>query len=112
MHENKSLFVVGLFSEYRIPKDFITCVTSMNILFSNLQLKNINKSVSFMRKEIYSGDEYYDSRDDQIKATKFWLDLYYPKDKQYSYTDYKKMINAILDITEKRYIATKKMINV
>ncbi|ATZ80939.1 FtsJ-like methyltransferase [Bodo saltans virus] len=112
MHENKSLFVVGLFSEYRIPKDFVTCVTSMNILFSNLQLKNINKSVSFMRKEIYSGDEYYDSRDDQIKATKFWLDLYYPKDKQYSYTDYKKMINAILDITEKRYIATKKMINV
>jgi 23S rRNA U2552 (ribose-2'-O)-methylase RlmE/FtsJ len=110
MHENKSLFVVGLFSEYRIPRDFVTCITSMNILFSNLQLKIINKSVSFLRKEIYSGDEYYDSRDEQIKATKYWIETFYPKDKQYTYTTYKKIISEILNVTEKRFNSTKKMI--
>ena len=104
MHKNKDQFVVGLFNKYTVPKELMVSVINMNLFISNLQLKNINNIVSFIRKEIYSGDEYHDGREDQIKANNYWMDLYYPKldDFQKKKTKCENIVENMYKITNNR----------
>jgi 23S rRNA U2552 (ribose-2'-O)-methylase RlmE/FtsJ len=104
MHKNKDQFVVGLFNKYTIPKELVLSVINMNLLISNLQLKNINNIVSFIRKEIYSGDEYHDGREDQIKANEYWLDIYYPNSENFTKAKEKckKLVDDMYKITNNR----------
>lgn len=69
--------IVDLFTSYIIPNEIINTITYLNCSIANLQLKNINEVVSFVKKEIYFGDEYHEKRDEQIEGTKYWIDTYY-----------------------------------
>jgi 23S rRNA U2552 (ribose-2'-O)-methylase RlmE/FtsJ len=102
MHKNSDLFVVGLFEKYTVPKNLIMSVTSMNVLISNLQIKSINIIVEFIRKQIYSGDQYYQAREDQIIATKYWVNLFLPKNLGDVSKSLENAVNTILSITRKK----------
>lgn len=105
MHKSKD-FVVGLFNKYIVPSNLLRNVTSMNILMSNLQLKSINIIVSFIRKQIYSGEEYHNGHDAQIEGTKYWLDVYFTDDRKKC----KQLKDDILEITKKHEMELLKVI--
>lgn len=78
MHKNKNDFVVGLFTEFVIPREIILAVTNINLLTLNLQFKSINKTITFIKNEIYSGDEYNVGHQNQKDANKYWIDTFFP----------------------------------
>jgi len=110
MHKNTKDFVVGIFSKYIVPNNILYNVTSMNILMSNLQLKNLNAIVAFIRKQIFIGEEYNNGHADQIEGTKYWLETFYPKDLADGRKKCKKIKDEILKITKKRGIELEKVI--
>lgn len=77
MHKNKSLNVVGIFNKFSVPKDIKNTITNMNIIISNYQIKNVNEIITFVKGNVYSGEEYYNKRDNQIDGAKYWTDLFY-----------------------------------
>jgi 23S rRNA U2552 (ribose-2'-O)-methylase RlmE/FtsJ len=79
MHNNKSEYVVGIYDDFVVPKELRLAITNMNITIANYQLKNINMMITFIKGNIYSGDEYYDRRKIQIDGAKYWIDIYFPK---------------------------------
>ena len=77
--KQKESNVVDIFSDFKVPREMIVSVTNMNIIFSNQHLKNINNIVTFIRNQVYSGEEYHDKRNEQIEGTKYWTGFYLPK---------------------------------
>jgi len=104
MHKEGDKFVVGVFGEYIVPRDTIKAVTGMNVMLSNLQMKSVNNIVSFINKEIYSGDEYYTSWEEQKDGSKYWIELFYPEKSEEKKAKEKrdKLISTILKITKGR----------
>ncbi len=54
----------------------------MNIEIANRQFVGINEMVDFVLKQNYRGEEYDKRRKNQIEATKYWLNTFFPDDIQ------------------------------
>jgi cap1 methyltransferase len=76
-HKNKNL--VDIYPSFNIPQDYLTTITKINTTISNRQLISINQIVDFIQKQNYRGDTYHNRRDMQIKATKYWLNRFFPE---------------------------------
>jgi len=74
-HES-NLKIVDLFSTFKVPRNIIHAVINMNTNISNNQIKSINEIISFVKKEIYSGEEYHTKKEQQIEGSKYWINLY------------------------------------
>ena len=82
MNESKKN-IVELFDDFEVSKDVKLILTQMNLEISNKQFIVINEMVDFIQKQNYRGDEYNKRRQQQIDATKFWLNLYFPDAKEF-----------------------------
>ena len=40
------------------------------------QMKQINKIITYIKSENYFGDEYHQFKNEQIKATKYWEEIF------------------------------------
>jgi FtsJ-like methyltransferase len=96
--------VVNIFMDFKIPRELIVSITNMNVIISNEHLKNINIIISFIRNQVYSGEEYHDKRNEQIEGAKYWTDLYLPKEDKIDSTRKKteKIMEEALSITKER----------
>lgn len=78
IHKQKSHALINnIFSEYAPDKKFIEFIIYLNTATSNQQYKCIGETLAFIKKEVYSGDEYHERRDMQIKSAKYWNDLFF-----------------------------------
>lgn len=93
---SKELKIVDMFSDYKFPKELLSAMIHVNRLVSNQQLKSINEIVKFVKKEIYSGDEYHDKREEQIEGAKYWTELFLPSALGKMKQKYKNLINFVL----------------
>lgn len=59
--------------------DNIDEFVNFNISIGNLQYQILNEIIDYIKSKIFSGDVYYRKRDEQIEATKLWLDKYWKK---------------------------------
>ena len=80
LHKNTKDKIVDVFPKYILPKNFISIMTNINRTIANYQYKAINEMIAFVKKEIYSGDEYHDRREQQINGSQYWINLYFPKE--------------------------------
>jgi 23S rRNA U2552 (ribose-2'-O)-methylase RlmE/FtsJ len=76
LHKNKDDKIVDIFSDFVPDKNIVHFVTKSNLLVSNNQFENINEMMTFVNREIYSGDIYHEKRDEQIEGAKYWNDLF------------------------------------
>ena len=81
-HKNKNL--TDIFPDYVLNANFKNTLISMNGKFGNQQFININEIVTFINKQNYRGYEYSQKREQQIEATKQWIENYFPSDKEYA----------------------------
>jgi len=86
MHNNKSDFVTDIFSEWILPFNLKKFIIGMNTTLSNIQFKNVGMITSYIKKNIFLGDEYYEKRNEQIEGNAYWIDIYYPNDKTFNNT--------------------------
>lgn len=93
---NKDNKIVDIFTEYQLSTELIESMTHLNRTISNHQLKSINEIVSFVKKEIYSGDEYVERREQQIEGSKYWINLFFPE-----VSSYEKKIKSYESIVER-----------
>lgn len=56
----------------------------LNTSISNRQFQIINEMVDFINKENYRGDDYQYKRQQQIDASKFWINIFYTEPDQFS----------------------------
>jgi 23S rRNA U2552 (ribose-2'-O)-methylase RlmE/FtsJ len=71
-------FIIDLFPSFKLTEDFNATLIKMNIEIANKQLILINDMVGFIKEQNYRGDKYHSHREDQINATKFWTDTFFP----------------------------------
>jgi 23S rRNA U2552 (ribose-2'-O)-methylase RlmE/FtsJ len=113
--KQKESNVVDIFSDFKVPRELIVSVTNMNIIFSNQHLKNINNIVTFIRNQVYSGEEYHDRRNEQIEGTLYWTGFYLPKPDDINKTRDKAQIimKKSLSITEnERKLLNNKLVDI
>jgi hypothetical protein len=107
IHKNNEK-IVDIFLNYEIPKNLIYSMIQINRMISNPQLKNIAEILTYVEKEIYSGDEYHARRDEQIECSKYWINLFYPTDINKNKKIYKTIVN---NVTKKSSNVVKKLEN-
>jgi 23S rRNA U2552 (ribose-2'-O)-methylase RlmE/FtsJ len=78
IHTNKDN-IVDIFSDYDVPEQFLNLITEINTEVSNTQLWSLNNTFSFINSNNYYGDLYQSRREEQINASTFWTDLFYPE---------------------------------
>lgn len=96
VHNTKELKIVDIFTDYKFPKELIASIIHVNRSISNQQLKSINEIVGFVKKEIYSGDEYHDRREEQIEGAKYWINMFLPSAIGKMKGEYKNLTNYVL----------------
>ena len=108
IYNDKTNKIVDIFIDYEIPKDLIISMIDLNVKLSNKQLKNIGEIISFVDKEIYSGDEYHDRKDEQIKGAKFWISVFLPETETQNKNIKKELLNIALNNSNKQITYLKK----
>ena len=81
INENTSKNIIDIFPTYEIPKIMKTNIIQLNQMVSNNQMKNIGEIIDFVKKEIYNGERYHEKRNEQIEASKYWINTFMPKTK-------------------------------
>ena len=76
---NRKDNIINLFPKYSISSMYHATITKANIDISNVQLITINKIVKYISEKNLYGDDYVKYRKEQIEASKYWTDLYLPK---------------------------------
>jgi len=84
MNKNTKLNIVDIFPDLELPTEFITTMININTQIANKQSLAINKIVKFIKSQNYYGDMYIYGRDEQIIASKYWLNQYYPTKKEFT----------------------------
>lgn len=72
-------FIFDIFPKMELDKDFKDLVKYINIDIMNRQQIMINKIITFIKSNNYYGEKFHNYKEDQIKATKWWLNTFYPK---------------------------------
>jgi len=75
--DNKYLF--DIISDFTISDKLIKKITEMNIFLSSEQFIEMNKIITYINKKDYFGEDYHNYKNNQIKATEFWINLFYVK---------------------------------
>ena len=75
---NSDLYVVDIFSEFTLPDNYNNFFTIVNTKIANIQQIEINKIIDYINGNNYYGEKYHQYREDQIAATKFWKESFYP----------------------------------
>jgi 23S rRNA U2552 (ribose-2'-O)-methylase RlmE/FtsJ len=71
-------YIVDIFSDFDLPKEYLDFFTILNTTISNVQQVEINKIVEYINGNNFYGEKYQNYRAEQIEATKFWTETFYP----------------------------------
>jgi len=78
---NTLRFLYDIYPDLIIPQSFKNKIKFININIANPQQIMINKIVKYIKENNYFGDNYHNYREEQIEATKWWVNIFYPPSK-------------------------------
>lgn len=82
LQKNGDLNLVELWKNITFDQNFQTHMIHVNKTLANKQFKNINDSIAFINAQNYYGDVYQKHRSEQIAASKYWIELFFPDKKE------------------------------
>ena len=101
---NDDKFVFDIYPAMDISKSYVDNFRFMNIKLSNTLQIVSNDIMVYIKENNYFGEKYHESRDQQIQATQFWTQLFYPPSvNQFNIS--KDTIKKMLKNTEEKYKA-------
>lgn len=93
MSEHRDMNIVNIFPDLYVSDEFRMALSCANTEIANHQIIGINKVVSFIKSQNYFGDMYNIGRTEQINASTYWINMYYPND-----TEIKKELKNIKNV--------------
>jgi 23S rRNA U2552 (ribose-2'-O)-methylase RlmE/FtsJ len=94
-HKNKYKDkIIDIFSEYKITQEFKASMIEINTHVANEQYKSINDINRFISAQNFYGDVYQEKREEQIFWSKYWINLFFPDQKDFIKS--KKMAKELL----------------
>lgn len=73
----KMPYLCDIFTKTILTNEQLNIFKYINVTIANLQQIMINKIVVYIKSNNYFGDLYHQYRDEQIKATKWWIENFY-----------------------------------
>ena len=77
---NSSQNIYDIFSNYNLNHEFRQKIVEINLSLSNNQYVSINDITEYKNSGNYFGDSYHKYKNNQIEATKWWVDTFYVSD--------------------------------
>lgn len=97
--------------DMEINKNMILDIITFNTIFSNVYYKALNLNLTYLKKQIFSGDDYYKYRDDQMDGTKYFTKTYLTN--KISEDTYKQILNVSMTyFNNKRALYVNKLKNI
>ena len=79
INNNKDKYIFDISTEFKIPIELTNKILEINQQLCNKQYISINKMLSFIESKNYFSEKYHEYKEEQNKATKFWLKNFYIK---------------------------------
>lgn len=79
INNNHKLNIVDYFSEYKLDDVLKANIIRSNTILQNKQFTDINKMIVFINKQNFRGDEYFNYKEKQILASKYWISTFLPE---------------------------------
>ena len=80
----KNMNLIDFFPKYDFDDNFKVKTITFNREVSIKQFVTNNKIIDFINKQNFRGDDYNSYRNQQIEASKYWLNLFYPDIKEFA----------------------------
>ena len=74
--ENK--YLNDIFVDFIVPTDFINAIKFINIKLVNIEQIQLNEIIKYIQENNYFGDKYHAFKNNQIAASKWWIETFYP----------------------------------
>ena len=104
-------FLNDIFVDFELPEDLINDFKFINVKLINQQQILINEIVKYIKENNYFGDKFHESKNKQIEATKWWINLFFPPSDNI-YKANKESINEMFkNIIEKNIIEKTKFLS-
>jgi hypothetical protein len=75
---NTLKYVYDIYPELTLPAEYFDQFKFINIKCANYQQIMINQIITYIKENNYFGEKYHTSREQQINATKWWVNNFYP----------------------------------
>ena len=76
---SSNLYLQDIFPDLKLPDEYLNMFKYINVEIANKQQIMINKIVTYIKENNYYGDKYHEYREEQIKATKWWVETFFTK---------------------------------
>lgn len=95
---NTNYYLNNIIPNLDVPIELLNIFKFINIKFVNTQQIVINDIVKYIKDNNYFGDKYHEYRNNQIEATKWWINTFYPSS-DILYKSNKENISKIIEET-------------
>jgi len=92
---NTEQHVNDIFTSFDLPEEFLNLFKTISTSIANGQQIEINKMIDYINGNNYYGTKYHKYREDQINATQYWKDTFYPINNKL-YTEKKEFIDKLI----------------
>jgi 23S rRNA U2552 (ribose-2'-O)-methylase RlmE/FtsJ len=93
-------FLNDIFLDIEIPNDFINTIKFINIKLVNIEQIQVNEIIKYIQENNYFGDKYHTFKNNQVNASKWWTETFYPPTINVAKTNketIEKLFNSYLD---------------
>jgi hypothetical protein len=75
---NDNKYLNDIFVDFEVPNEFINTIKFINIKLVNIEQIQINEIIKYIQENNYFGDKYHSFKNNQIAASKWWIETFYP----------------------------------
>jgi hypothetical protein len=93
-------FLNDIFLDIEVPTDFINTIKFINIKLVNIEQIQVNEIIKYIQENNYFGDKYHTFKNNQVEASKWWIETFYPPTANIAKTNketIEKLFNSYID---------------
>lgn len=107
---NTEMYLNDFYPDFQLSREYINLFKSINLSIANKQQIVINQMITYIKGSNYFGELYHKYREEQVKATKWWVSNFYPNSKEEFKKNQDKMKKMIKSENQENIEKTNKML--
>ena len=108
---NDNKYVNDIFCELILPNDFVNSIKFINVKLVNIEQIQINEIIKYIKENNYFGDKYHTFKNNQIEATKWLLNMFFPPSANIAKNSKETLEKLFISSVEKNNLEKEKFIN-
>jgi len=110
INRKNNKYLNDIFVDYDI-QDNKTDFIINNTELSNQQFKTMNEIITFINGQTFRGEEYYNRREEQIKNTELWKQMFLPQNIVEHKVYFSTLVQTVSDLNIKKSLSLSKIID-